>query len=216
MWAVWHHPGAAAQEEAISFVIRHSLKQLICVYVYVCTIPNKRLCQGNCFEFCRWWFRWSACGKSLAGVCTLSACACGEHVHLNIVGGGVCVCGGGETPWFSSRKHHHQPATDCGLEDQTAEHVLERCPLPQTRRKKCVADSSPATHQTAWQQRGTRKDGHVHLADWAFSIVAMMMKQQKVALQSGGACLLYSLGTSPIPSQPWSCHFVQIQECKSC
>ena len=28
---------------------------------------------------------------------------------------------------------------------------------------KCVANSSPATHQTLWQQGGTGEDGHIHL-----------------------------------------------------
>ena len=53
-----------------------------------------------------------------------------------------------------------------GLEDQTAEHILLRCPLSVDSKNKCVANGSPATHQTLQQQRGTGEDGYIHLVDW--------------------------------------------------
>ena len=43
-------------------------------------------------------------------------------------------------------------------------------------KNKCVANSSPATHQTLWQLGEIGEDGYVHLADWTISVVAMEKK----------------------------------------
>ena len=71
------------------------------------------------------------------------------------------------------------PACNCGLEDQTAEHnntaEMPACAYSKT---KCVANSSPATHQTPRQEGGTEEDGHgySHLADWTLSVAAIEKK----------------------------------------
>ena len=44
-------------------------------------------------------------------------------------------------------------------------------------KNKCVANSSPATHQTLRQQEGTGEDGHIHLADRTFSVAAIEKKK---------------------------------------
>ena len=71
----------------------------------------------------------------------------------------------------------------CGLEDQTAEHILQRYPLLQAAKNNRVANSSPATQQTLGQQGGTGEDGHIHLADWTVSVAAIEKKQEKKSMQ---------------------------------
>ena len=46
-------------------------------------------------------------------------------------------------------------------------------------KRKRVANGSPVTHQTPRQQGGTGEDGHIHLADWTLSVVAIEMKSTK-------------------------------------
>ena len=48
---------------------------------------------------------------------------------------------------------------------------------------KCVANGSPATHQTPRQQGGTVEDGHIHLTVWTLS-VAEIKKKEKTARSS--------------------------------
>ena len=43
----------------------------------------------------------------------------------------------------------------------------------------CVANGSPATHQTLWQQGGTGEDSYIHLADWTLSVTAIEKKKKK-------------------------------------
>ena len=57
-----------------------------------------------------------------------------------------------------------------------AERILQRCPLLQTARKKRVANSSPATHQTLQQQGGTGEDSYINLADWTLNVAAIKKK----------------------------------------
>ena len=40
----------------------------------------------------------------------------------------------------------------------------------------CVANSSPATHQTLGQQERTGEDGHIHLVDWTLSVAVIEKK----------------------------------------
>ena len=42
---------------------------------------------------------------------------------------------------------------------------------------KCMANRSPATHQTLRQKAGTGEDGHIHLADWTFSVAVIEKKK---------------------------------------
>ena len=70
------------------------------------------------------------------------------------------------------------PASNCGLEDQTAEHnYTAEMPASADSKNKCVANSSPATHQTLRQQGGTGEDGHIYLADWTLSVAAIEKKK---------------------------------------
>ena len=43
---------------------------------------------------------------------------------------------------------------------------------------KCVANGSPAAHQTLGQQGGTGEDSHIHLADWTPSVAAIEKKKK--------------------------------------
>ena len=40
----------------------------------------------------------------------------------------------------------------------------------QKTKQKCVHNSSPATHQTLWQQGGTGEDGHIYLSRWTVRV----------------------------------------------
>ena len=45
-------------------------------------------------------------------------------------------------------------------------------------KNKCVANGSPATHQTRLrQQEGTGEDSYIHLADWTLSVAAIKKKK---------------------------------------
>ena len=51
-------------------------------------------------------------------------------------------------------------------------------------KNKCVANGSPATHQTRLrQQGGTGEDSYIHLADWTLSVAAIEMKKKKKTIQ---------------------------------
>ena len=73
------------------------------------------------------------------------------------------------------------PTCNCNLEDQTAEHVQQRCPASAGSKTKCVANSSPAAHQTLRQKGGTGEDGHIHVADWTFSVAVTEKKKRFVS-----------------------------------
>ena len=45
-------------------------------------------------------------------------------------------------------------------------------------KNKCVANSSPVTHQPLRQQGGTGEDSYVHLADWTLSVAAIEKKKK--------------------------------------
>ena len=45
--------------------------------------------------------------------------------------------------------------------------------------KRTGFQSSSVTHQTLWRQRGTREDGHIHLADWTFSVATIEKKEEE-------------------------------------
>ena len=47
---------------------------------------------------------------------------------------------------------------------------------------KRVANGSPVTPQTLRQQGGTGEDGHIHLADWALSIVVIKKKKNSLRI----------------------------------
>ena len=72
---------------------------------------------------------------------------------------------------FSEMKLAPSPICNCGLEDQTAEQHTAEIPASADSETKCVAKSSPATHQTLRQQGGTGEGSDLHLADWTLSVV---------------------------------------------
>ena len=80
---------------------------------------------------------------------------------------------------FKKMKLAPSPICSYGLEDQTAEHTLQRCPLLQTARTKYVASGSPVTHQILRQKGGTGEDSYIHLADWTLSVAAIEKKKKK-------------------------------------
>ena len=47
-------------------------------------------------------------------------------------------------------------------------------------KNKCVASSSPVTHQTLQQQEGTGEDSYIHLANWTLSVAAIEKKKKKM------------------------------------
>ena len=57
-------------------------------------------------------------------------------------------------------------------------------------KNKRVANRSSATHQTLLQQGGTGEDGHIHLADWTFSVAATEKKKKTEFYVSLGVFLL--------------------------
>ena len=78
---------------------------------------------------------------------------------------------------FRKMKLAPPPTCNCGLEDQTAEHILQRCPLLQTARTNVWPTAVQLyTHQTLRQQRRTGDDSHTHLADWTLSVAAIEKK----------------------------------------
>ena len=78
---------------------------------------------------------------------------------------------------FRKMKLAPSATCSCGLEDQTAEHILQRCPLLQTARTKVWPTAVQLyTHQTLRQQGGSGEDSYVHLADWTLSVAAIEKK----------------------------------------
>ena len=70
-------------------------------------------------------------------------------------------------------------------------------------KNKCVANGSPATHQTLRQQGGTGQDSHIHLADWNLSVAAIEKKKRTgrkspsyLLTHNGKARMNISLGPS--------------------
>ena len=57
-------------------------------------------------------------------------------------------------------------------------------PTSADNKNKCVANGSPATHQTRLrQQGGTGEDRYIHLADWTLSVAAIEIKKKKKTIQ---------------------------------
>ena len=80
---------------------------------------------------------------------------------------------------FREMKLAPSPIRNCGLEDQTAELILQRVPLLETARTNvCTTAVCTATHQTLWQQGGHGEDGHIYLADWTLSVAAIQIQIQ--------------------------------------
>jgi len=59
------------------------------------------------------------------------------------------------------------PTCNCGLEDQMAEHILQKA-----RQNVWLI----TTHETLRQQGGTGEDSHIHLAGWTSSVAAIEKK----------------------------------------
>ena len=71
------------------------------------------------------------------------------------------------------------PTGNCGIEDQTAEHILQWCLFLQTARTNaCPIAFQPYTHQTLRQQGGTGEGSYIHLADWTLSVATIEKKNK--------------------------------------
>ena len=54
--------------------------------------------------------------------------------------------------------------------------LMKECFRLTDSKTKCVANSSPVTHQTLRQQGGTGEDGHIYLADQTVSVAVIEKK----------------------------------------
>ena len=93
-------------------------------------------------------------------------------------------------PWHAQENEAGtiRPVCNCGLEDQTAEHILQRCPLLHTARTwQMCGHGSPAALNTLkpWpalrQQGGTWRrqlSTFTTLADWTLSVAAIEKKKK--------------------------------------
>ena len=96
--------------------------------------------------------------------------------------------------YSSSKKLAPSPICNCGLEDQTTEHILQRCPLLQTARTN-VWPTAVQLHTKLWQQGGTGEDSFIHLAHWTLSVAVMEKK-----------CVCCSLWPNSSADPGWSMH----------
>ena len=74
---------------------------------------------------------------------------------------------------FRRMKLAPSPACHYGLADHT---TCTQMPTSADSKTTRVANNSPATHQTLWQQERTGEDSHIHLADWTLSVAATEKK----------------------------------------
>ena len=78
-----------------------------------------------------------------------------------------------DTNTFRRMKLAPSPACHYGLADHT---TCAQMTTSADSKTKCVANSSPATHQTLWQQERTGEDSHIHLVDWTLSVAVIEKK----------------------------------------
>ena len=57
------------------------------------------------------------------------------------------------------------PLCTCGTEDQTTEHILQRCPVYQHLRQSII------TPEAVWEERCTREDSWLHSAGWLIRVI---------------------------------------------
>ena len=69
---------------------------------------------------------------------------------------------------FKKTKPAPSPIRNCGLKDQMAQHMLQRCRLLQTPRT-TVRPTGAQLHAKG----GTGEDSHIYLADWTLSVAAI-------------------------------------------
>ena len=74
---------------------------------------------------------------------------------------------------FRRMKLAPSPACHYGLADYM---TCTQMPASADSKTTCVANSSPATHQTLGQQERTGEDGHIHLVDWTLSVAVIEKK----------------------------------------
>ena len=75
------------------------------------------------------------------------------------------------------------PTCNCGGQgDQTAEHILQDCPLLQRDKRFRVAGGNPITNQATWQLAGPGKDSYISFPDWSDGVTSMNAKKKKKIL----------------------------------
>ena len=57
------------------------------------------------------------------------------------------------------------PLCTCGTEDQTTEHILQRCPAYQHLRRNII------TPEAVWEERSTREGSWLHSAGWLIRVI---------------------------------------------
>ena len=113
---------------------------------------------------------------------------------------------------FKKMKPAPLPTSNMQLEDQTAEHILQRCPLLQTTRQTVWPTAVQLhTHQTLQQQGETGEDGHIHLADWTFSVAAMETKENRKGQEE---CRDHAPSPLPPTSLPSSFFRIRPLQCR--
>ena len=92
-------------------------------------------------------------------------------------------------------------------------------PTSADRKTDCVTNSSPATHQTLRQQRGTGQDGYLHPADWAFSVKTIEKKKKpykKAVIKSAIKCIELDRGYNPVKLERPRSHSLRENEKATC
>ena len=111
------------------------------------------------------------------------------------------------TLWFTVKKL--QPKFDPSFSVSYWDHsdgwtYTAEMPASADSKNNCVANSSPATHQTLWQQGGTGEDGHIHLIDWTFSVVTSKKNKKQGPFTHSHTCFFaYWLACSYLSHSLW-------------
>ena len=92
---------------------------------------------------------------------------------------------------FRTMKLAPSPNCNFGLEDQTVEHILKRCPLLQAARKNAWPTAVQLHTKNLQHQGGTREEGHIHLIDRTLSAAAVKKKKKYCSKADSSAILRY-------------------------
>ena len=100
---------------------------------------------------------------------------------------------------FRKMKLAPSPTCNCGLKDQTAEKILQRCPLLQTARTSVW----PTAVQLHTKLYGIREElektlSYIHLPDWTLSVAAIEKRNKQLARPNTQLAEL-----RPRPFRPW-------------
>ena len=69
------------------------------------------------------------------------------------------------------------PLCTIGTEDQTTEHILQRCPSYQHLREQIWSDGNIITPEAVWEERRTR-DSSLHSAGWLIRAIKRMKRRR--------------------------------------